>query len=164
MASVPDFLLSTVIPEPSAEAVRDFLPLAFLTWGDDVLAYYMWPEYRKVIVWTERHNLWFLQDDMRIRDSISDVLGCAAGTLELWNFMLFDGPAYRHGVQMPDKLAELFLDCEWSDYACDRRPVSARISIRFGDLHTVAAAPVQNRNDASVSDDDAPPKQLRRLL
>jgi hypothetical protein len=160
MSSVPDFLLSTVIPEPSEAALRGFTPLGILTWGENMLTYYWWDEPRKVVVWAQRYGLWLLQDDCVIRDSLADVLGCSADALETWNLMLFDGPDYHHGLQLPEKMAELFLVCEWSDYACDHRPVTGHLSIRFGDVHPVASSADVSSND-SLSDDEAPPSPRR---
>lgn len=155
MTSVPNFVLSSVIPEPSSVALGDFRPLAILTWGDDMLAYYWWTSERKVILWAQRYNLWLQQDDLKIRNSIADVLGCESGTLETWNMMLYDSPAYHHAVHLPEKIAELFLDCEWSDYACDCRPVTGQLSIKFVDAHS------PTDSEESLCDDDAPPSPRR---
>lgn len=163
MSCVPDFILSSVIPEPAQQALENFLPLAILTLGDDMLSYYWWSSQSKVVVWAQHYNLWLQQNDAKIRDSLADVLGCVGLALETSNMMLFDGPRFHHGVQLPDKMAELFLDCEWSDYACDRRPVTGRLTIRFGGAHPSVASAVSptNSNESSLSDDDAPPSPRR---
>jgi hypothetical protein len=125
-----------------------------------MLAYYWWNEPRKVVVWAQRYGLWLLQDDLVIRDSIADILGCSAAAIETWNMMLFDGPEYHHGVQLPEKMAELFLECEWSNYACDHRPVTGHLSIRFGGVHPAAAVP-ESSDESSLSDDNTPPSPRR---
>ena len=114
MISVPKFLITTVIAEPSHAVKSELYPLGILTWGDSLLAYYIWETPHKIVVYAQCYDLWLQQDDHKIGDSIGGILGYRADELEAWNMMLFDGPVYIRGVQFSENMAELFLDCEWS--------------------------------------------------
>lgn len=161
MSSDIEFSRSIVIQEPSEEAQRNLIPLAILVCGNDILVYYWRGErHRKVFLWAQRYDLWLQQNDMKIRESISDVLGCDSRTLEIGNMMLFDGPMYNYCVQMPTKLEELFLDCEWSDYACDRMPVSGRVSIRIDSARSTA--PMSNADSLNDDEISSLPRRWRR--
>lgn len=190
--SVPEFFLSTVIPEPSYEFMTaETQILALFNVGDTVLQFYWWRERRQVIVYTQTHRLWLLQNDLRIRESIADLMIWPEFWIEADNMVLFDGPEFRHGFAMPDALEQVFLDCEWSDYACDWRPVSGTITKKVfvptppakthafprvsrwsrdeslrGDDETLCGAKELLRSDddeTSLSDDDAPPSPRKWL-
>jgi hypothetical protein len=155
MDSFPPFTYTSVILEPSPSAFSVLHPLSLLNWGDNIFAFYWWAEQKKVIIWAQKYAQWLLQPDMNIRDSILDIVDLPGTDVELTNFVLYDGPLLQHAAEMPERMKELFLDCEWSDYACDHRPVTGRISIRC------ATVPASLACEDSLSDDDAPPSPRR---
>jgi hypothetical protein len=130
-------------------------PIAILTWGDNAFAFYWWDAHKKVIIWAQKYGQWLLQADMNIRDSILDIVDLPGADVELSNVMLFDGPTFHRGVELPEKMKELFLDCEWSDYACDHRPIMGNISICY------APRAVSVEREESLSDDETPPSPRR---
>ena len=155
MDSFPPFAYTSVILEPSPSAYGTLSPLAILRWGDNAFAYYWWAAQKKVVIWAEKYSMWLLQTDMNIRDSILDIVDLPGTEVELDSFIVYDGPSLHHAVEMPERMKELFLDCTWSDYACDHRPISGRISIRCTTVDSTLEC------EASLSDDDAPPSPRR---
>lgn len=166
-ASVPEFYRSTVIPDPTA-ALRvdgECTVLATIATDEGFLLYWWWESQRKVILWSQKHRLWLLQEDMTIRESIADALDWSPAIAEVDNLMIFDGPERRHGMSLPERLVGYFLDCEWSDYACDHRPVSGHVfkkvlppaPVYTG--HTIFPVFRASRweDEESLSDDETPP-------
>lgn len=154
---------------PDEMELDDFTHLATLTSSNGVLVFWWWSDHRKVIVWQESTHTWVMQNDICIRDSIADILDCSASTVDVSNLMMFEGPACRHGFALSEPLAGLFLDCEWSDYACDRRPVMGDVLKkrvvypRHGGSDWLTGADYSESVE-SLSDDDTPPspRKMRR--
>jgi hypothetical protein len=143
-----------------------------------VLSYHWWTEHRKVVIWAEMYDLWLLQKDLVVRASIADILDWPESFVHAENIMLFDDPHYNHGFQLPEALAKVFGNCEWSDYACDHRPVSAYVT-KKSPMAPIAPATLvvfppfrasrwsrqSSVSEESSSDDELsePPKVVRRL-
>jgi hypothetical protein len=178
ISSPPEFFHTTIIPAPSEAALAAFQPLALISTEHGVLSYHWWSEQRKVVIWAEMYDLWLLQKDLMVRASIADILDWPESFVHAENLMLFDDPQYNHGFQLPEALARMFGDCEWSDYACDHRPVSAHVTKKSPALPAVASAstaPVvfppfrasrwsqqSSVSEESSSDDELPRQPLRR--
>jgi hypothetical protein len=172
--SVPEFFRSTIIPEPSYEFItKETQILALFNVEEKLLQFYWWRERRQVIVYVHAHRLWLLQDDLLIRESIADALDWSEARVTTDNLVLFDGPGFRHGMAMPTPLERVFLDCEWSDYACDNRPISGSVVKKvFPPSPPVTSHLVfprasrwspRTEDESSLSDDDSPPSPRKWL-
>jgi hypothetical protein len=176
--SVPEFNVSYPIPEPSYEFMSSQTQiLALFTVDDKLLHYYWWRERRQVIIYVHAYKMWLQQDDMVIRDSIADILDWTEASVLTQDMVLFDGPGFGSATPMPDQLERVFLDCEWSDYACDFRPVIGVVVKKIFppvpvNTHLVfpplRASRWSARSDdefdqSSLSDDDTPPSPRKWL-
>ena len=119
--------LSTIIPMPSEMALESFQPLAIFTIGDRLIVFRWWAEHRKVVVHNDINHTWYIQDDLEIRTSLADILNWDSLDVGVDTLMLYDTATYHHGVALPSALERVFLDCEWSDYACDHRPLGDHV-------------------------------------
>ena len=178
VSSPPEFFHTTIIPAPSETVLAAFQPLALISTEHGVLSYHWWTEHRKVVIWAEMYDLWLLQKDLVVRASIADILDWPESFVHAENIMLFDDPHYNHGFQLPEALAKVFGNCEWSDYACDHRPVSAYVT-KKSPMAPIAPATLvvfppfrasrwsrqSSVSEESSSDDELsePPKVVRRL-
>jgi hypothetical protein len=108
--------------------MADLQPLASITTESGALSFYWWNAHRAVVVWAEMYGAWLLQKDLEIRRSLADILDWPESFVHGEHFMLFNNVRYNHGIELPEKLATWFLQCQWSDYACDRRPVSVHVT------------------------------------
>lgn len=71
-------------------------------------------------------NQWHRQQDMNILDSLCAILGLIPESVRVEGLE-------QDGAPLPQNLAQNFLHCDWSDYACDHRAVRGHI---FGTLVT----------------------------
>lgn len=123
--------MSIRIPRPSLESEETF-PIARLTGPDGNLNFHWWVPERAVIVQLTPRDAWYILPDCLIRDSLADLLECDGRELvpgALYMMTTADmGGGYLEAL--PENMVRTFLDCEWSDYACDRRPVVGHIDVR----------------------------------
>lgn len=155
---MPVSFLSTIIPMPSEMALESLQTLAIFTFGDRLIVFRWWAEHRKVIVHSDLNHTWYIQDDLDIRTSLADILDWGSHSVAVDSLMLYDDATYRHGLALPPALERVFLDCEWSDYACDHRPISGRVFKK--DLSAAADS------SDSLSDDETSisPRKYNRFV
>ena len=126
--------VSVSIPEPSADFLTSAArPLAVLTFDFGVMEFWWWTDEHKVLVRCAgpeyEADAWYLQPDMKIEHSVGELLD-KEYYMTLESMMLFKDDLYRHGKTASEQLRHDFFKCEWSDYACDSRPVSATVVLR----------------------------------
>jgi hypothetical protein len=129
--------MSIRIPHPSLEYEETF-PIARLTGPDGNLNFHWWASQRSVIVQLTPLDHWYIMPDCGIRDSLADLMDCSEAELTPGALYMMTMPDERGGYlePLPEKMVETFLDCEWSDFACDRRPVVGHIDIRSSRAQT----------------------------
>lgn len=133
---------------PSEPIVMEFSRLASFKTDSGLLTYYMWSSCKKVVVYYEKEAAWFIQDDINICQSISDICRMAPDKLKVSELRMFESLISDKSTVLPTIISDDFLECNWSDYACDRRPIGG--NVWFID------------NDDSLSDDDAPPSPRKQ--
>ncbi len=124
--------MSIRIPCPFLEHEETF-PIARLTGPEGNLHFHWWVPQRSVIVQITTVDRWYLMPDCVIRDCLADLMECHGSELTpgaLYMMTTADGGG-GYLEPLPEKIAETFLDCEWSDFACDRRPVVGHIDVRL---------------------------------
>jgi len=123
--------MSIRIPCPSLSSEETF-PIARLTGPDGNLHFHWWVPQRSVIVHIPVVDHWYLMRDCVLRDCLADLMECDGDELVPGALYMMTTPdeCGGHLEALPEKMVETFLDCEWSDFACDRRPVIGHIDIR----------------------------------
>jgi hypothetical protein len=151
-------VISTPIPPPAAES--GLFGLAWFSTPLGPLTVYWWDLYKSVVLHISYSNLWFIQNNGLIRDSIADIFNWESSLItadELQQFRYtsgFTGGYYN----LPEDLTSKFLECEWSDYACDRRPIRGHLFERSPMGQTLELA-----EDEEADSTTPPPVRRRRI-
>lgn len=150
--------LSTPIPPPLTDWESTTLRLvaAVTTFSGGILVYW-WVPHRSVVIYVSERNEWYLQNDMPIRESLADLMNWDPYLVRSREVFMFTGRSWGGaGAFLPPFMSTAFLDCEWSDYACEHRVIDVTVFER-------AEVP---QSAESLSDDESmcvtPPGERRR--
>jgi hypothetical protein len=151
--------LSIPIPSPviTAEDPNFHLLAAVATFSGGILVYW-WAPYRSVILHVSEQNTWYIQEDMLISESLANLMNWDPSLVRSNEIFMYEGRTLGGaGAFVPAEMSGRFLTCEWSDYACEHRPISVTVY-----EHADNSPP---QSTMSLSDDEAPitpPGERRR--
>jgi hypothetical protein len=125
------------IPTPDYDTLRSFRPVANLSTPRGYYNFYWWVDYRRIIYYDSTLGKWRMMPDWKIGATLEILTGIDVAELELGEEMRVftgaQGPTghdWVDGVDMDDDRRRHFLECEWSDYACDYLKVSGEVRRR----------------------------------
>jgi len=74
------------------------------------------------------NGAWYIQPNARIEDSIASLMGYHPVDMRPSGMLLFDRD-YHHGKAAEEREERAVLDCEWSDYACDKMLFQVNVDV-----------------------------------
>jgi len=115
------------IPEP---VLNDQLEqLAQIKGPHDLLEIYWMPKTKQIIAWDGLG--WWIQPNGLISHSLAVLMDCREWSIITEEIHLFDRD-YKNGERAPEDMERKFLECEWSDYACDKMRFQAFLDVDVG--------------------------------
>lgn len=119
---------SVRIPEPVFPGELEQLA-QFDTPDGIVCAYWHRPTKQVVL---ERNGEFTIQPDGNVVESIAELLSVRkASLINMTELFFFEKPG--HGKLQDIATHSAFYECEWSDYACDRIAIQARLTYPYDD-------------------------------
>jgi hypothetical protein len=110
------------IPTPAKATFFDMNALGTFTFSNNIHIRLFW--WNRCVIITDGAD-WYLQKDGGVAETLKHFHGNMNYAVK--NLFLFEDGSYRHGRSAPHEIAQHFLDCDWSDFACDRLVVSGNI-------------------------------------
>jgi len=114
---------SIPIPEPFLTNLQQ---LAQFSTPEGLFEVFWVPNMDQVVV--RYGTAWYIQPNARIADSLSALICCRDYDIQVTDMFLFDRD-YSQGKEAEQEMMDKLLDCEWSDYACDKMVFQANVNV-----------------------------------
>jgi hypothetical protein len=114
------------IPKPAETEFTAMYALGTFTFTNNShIRLYWWNITRSVVITTG--NDWYIQKDGLIVDTLAHFLEAERSHVRVDNHFLFNNGCYTNGRTAPHDIVQTFLECEWSDFACDKMVICGNV-------------------------------------